>query len=70
MYKVLIRSVLTYASETWTLSKTDEQRVGLFERGLLRCIFGANQEHGVWQKNIMMNYIIHLMNQILVITLK
>jgi hypothetical protein len=25
MYKVLMRPVLTYASETWTLSKTDER---------------------------------------------
>jgi len=41
MYKVLIRPVLTYASETWTLSKINEQRLSLFERKVLRCIFGA-----------------------------
>ena len=38
MYKVLIRPVLTYASETWTLSKTNERRLSLFEREVLRCI--------------------------------
>ena len=46
MYKVLIRPVLTYASETWTLYKTNERRLSLFERKLLRCIFGAKQENG------------------------
>jgi hypothetical protein len=46
-YKVFIRPVLTYASETQTVS---ERRVSLFERKVLRCIFGAKQENGVWRK--------------------
>jgi hypothetical protein len=50
MYKVLIRPVLTYVSETWTLSKTNERRLRLFEREVLRCIFGAKQENGTWRK--------------------
>jgi hypothetical protein len=50
MYKVLIRLVLTYASETWTLSKTNERRLSLFERKVLRCIFGAKQQNGAWRK--------------------
>jgi hypothetical protein len=50
MCKVPIRPVLTYASETWTLSKINERRLGLFERRVLRCIFGAKQENGTWQK--------------------
>jgi len=50
MYKVLIRSVLTYASTTWTLSKANERRVCLFERKVLRCIFGAKQENEIWRK--------------------
>ena len=50
MYKVLIRPVLTYASETWTLSKINERRLGLFERRVLRCVFGAKQENGIWRK--------------------
>jgi sorting nexin-29 len=47
IYKVLIRPVLTYASETWTLN---EQQLSLFERKVLRCIFGAKQENGTWRK--------------------
>ena len=50
MYKVLIRPVLTYASEKWTLSKTNEWRLSLFERKVLRCIFGAKQENETWRK--------------------
>jgi len=50
MYKVLIRPVLTCASETWTLSKINERQLSLFERKVLRCIFGAKQENGTWQK--------------------
>jgi hypothetical protein len=50
MYKVLIRPVLTYASETWTVSKMNERRVSLFERKVLRCIFGVKQENVTWRK--------------------
>jgi hypothetical protein len=50
MYKVLVRPVLIYASETWTLSKTDERLLSVFERGILRRIFEAVQENGVWRK--------------------
>jgi len=50
MYKVLIRPVLTYGSETRTLSKTNERRLSLFERKMLRCIFGAKQENETWRK--------------------
>jgi hypothetical protein len=32
MYKVLVRLVLTCVSETWTLSKTDERLLSVFER--------------------------------------
>jgi hypothetical protein len=44
MHKVLIRHVLTYASETWTVSETNERRLSLSERKVLRCIFGAKQK--------------------------
>jgi hypothetical protein len=49
MYKVLIRPVLTHASETWTLSKTKERRLSLFERKVSRCIFGKKRENETWR---------------------
>jgi hypothetical protein len=50
LYKILVRPVFMYASETWTLSKTDERLPSLFERRVLRCIFGVVQENGMWRK--------------------
>ena len=42
--------ICTQTSETWTLSKTNERRLSLFERKVLRCIFGAKRENGTWRK--------------------
>jgi hypothetical protein len=50
MYKVFIRPVLTYASETWTLCKTNERWLSLFERKVLRCIFGVKRERDMVKK--------------------
>jgi hypothetical protein len=50
MYKVLIRPVLTHASETWTLTEANERWLSLSERNVLRCIFGAKQENEIWDK--------------------
>jgi hypothetical protein len=36
MYKVLVRPVLSYASETWPLSRLDERMLSIFERRILR----------------------------------
>jgi hypothetical protein len=65
MYKVLIRPVLTYASETQTVPKTNEWRVALFGRKALGCIFGAKQKTQHGEKDTTMNYTKHLMNQTL-----
>jgi hypothetical protein len=39
IYLTLIRPVVTYASETWTLTEKDEMRLRIFERQILRKIF-------------------------------
>jgi hypothetical protein len=43
IYLTLIRLVVTYASETWTLTEKDEMRLRIFERQVLRKIFGPIQ---------------------------
>ena len=50
IYKTLIRSVLCYGCETWRLSKSDENRLAVFERRVLRRIFGGVCEDGVWRR--------------------
>jgi len=49
LYKTLIRPVLTYGEETWVLSKQDEHRLSIFERKILRKIYGPVTEGGRWR---------------------
>jgi hypothetical protein len=41
--------VLAYGSETWVLSKSDEARLGVFERKVLRPFFGPINDNGEWR---------------------
>jgi hypothetical protein len=40
IYKSLIRPVVPYGCEAWTLTNRDEQHLRIFERRILRKIFG------------------------------
>jgi hypothetical protein len=54
-YRSLIRPVVTYGCEEWTLTNRDEQHFKIFERRILRKIFGSVQnEDGSWR--IRMNF--------------
>jgi hypothetical protein len=50
IYKVLVRSVLSCASETWSLSRLDERLLSIFERRILRYIFGPVEGNGTWRR--------------------
>jgi hypothetical protein len=51
----LMRPVVTYGCEAWTLTNRDEQLLRIFEREILRKFFGSLQnEDGSWR--IRMNY--------------
>jgi hypothetical protein len=49
LYKTPIRPVLTYGAETWVLSKQDEHRLNIFERKILRRIYGPVTDGGRWR---------------------
>jgi hypothetical protein len=53
LYKSLIRPVVTYGCEAWTLTNRDEECLRIFERRILRKIFGpAQNEDGSWRIRI------------------
>jgi hypothetical protein len=49
LYKTLVRTVLTYGSETRTLSKNLETALSTFESKILRRIYGSVQENCQWR---------------------
>ena len=49
IYQTLRRLVVTYGSETWTLTKSDENLLRIFERKILRKIYGPIQEGDMWR---------------------
>jgi hypothetical protein len=49
IHKTLIRPDVTYGSETWTLTKSDENLLRIFERKILRQSYGPIQEGHTWR---------------------
>ena len=47
--KQLIRLVITYGAEIWTLTKSDENLLRIFERKTMRKIYELIQEGDIWR---------------------
>jgi hypothetical protein len=45
----MIRPVVTYSSDTWTLIANEENNLHIFERQILRKIFGPVNTDSVWR---------------------
>jgi hypothetical protein len=45
----VLKSVLKYGSDSWPLSNKDENLLQIFERGILRRIYGPVNESGIWR---------------------
>jgi hypothetical protein len=57
IHKTLIRPVLLYGSETWVLTKREENQLLVFERNVLRTICGPKIENGVYRRDTTTNSI-------------
>ena len=50
LYWSIIRPIVTYACETWILKETVKNKLKVFERKVLRKIFGPKKERdGIWR---------------------
>jgi hypothetical protein len=50
LYSSIIRPIITYACETWVLKETTKNKLMVFERKVLRKIFGPTKERdGTWR---------------------
>jgi len=49
MYQTLVRPVVTHACETWVLKENIKTKLRVFERKVLRRIYGLTKESdGTW----------------------
>jgi hypothetical protein len=44
IYQTIIRPIVTYGCETWTMTVTEQNRLLVFERRVLRKIYGPTQD--------------------------
>jgi hypothetical protein len=49
IYKTVIRPVVTYGAEAWTLTEKEEQAVLIIERKIFRRIYGPKYGSGEWK---------------------
>ena len=49
LYKTLIRPVVAYGAEVWTLTKKEEQALLVFGRKIFRRIYSPKYENGEWK---------------------
>ena len=49
LYYSVIRPIVTYSCETWILKETIINKLLVFERKILRKIFGPNNENSIWR---------------------
>ena len=45
----MVRPVVTYGSESWTLTMEEERALGVFERKILRKIYGPVKKNELWR---------------------
>ena len=49
MYRFFVGPVVTYGSESWTLTMEEERALAVLERKILRKIYGPVKENELWR---------------------
>jgi hypothetical protein len=49
LYLTLIRPILTYGAETWAAAESEKQKLLIFERKLVRKIYGPVKDRDNWR---------------------
>ena len=49
IYRTLVRPVVTYGSESWTLTMEEGRALAVFERKILLKIYGPVKENELWR---------------------
>ena len=49
IYRTLVRPMVTYGSESWTLTMEEERALAVFERKILRKIYGPLKGNELWR---------------------
>jgi len=49
IYRTSVRPVVTYGSESWILTMEEERALAVFERKILRKMYGPAKENGLWR---------------------
>ena len=49
IYRTLVRPVVTYGSELWTLTMDEERALAVYERKILRKIYGPVKGNELWR---------------------
>lgn len=50
IYKTIIRPIVVFASEVWTLRTIEIQKLEVWERKVLRKIFGGKKINNIWER--------------------
>jgi hypothetical protein len=49
IYRTVIQPTVMYGAETWVLTNADENALNIWERKILRKIYGPVQDAGIWK---------------------
>ena len=50
LYKTIVRPIMIFGSEAWTLGTTEQRMIAIWERKILRKVYGGKNTQGRWER--------------------